>query len=74
MQVREIHAQDESVRVETSRCTVRLEEHRDEQGRFYEKVFVVPRYACRLQSEGPIWGTDRVAKIEVVGPGEEGGA
>lgn len=73
MQVREIQMQPESVRVETDRLTLRLEEHRDEHGRYYEKVFIVPRYACCLNSEGPVWGTDRVAKVEVIGPGEEGG-
>ncbi len=73
MQVREIQMQPESVRVETERLTLRLEEHRDEQGRFYEKVFVVPRYLHRLNPEGAIQGTDRVAKVEVIGPGEEGG-
>lgn len=74
MQVREIQMQPESVRVETDRLTLRLEEHRDEQGRFYEKVFVIPRYGCRLNSEWTKWGGDRIAKVEVFGPGEEGGA
>lgn len=73
MHVREIQMQVESVRVETERLTLRLEEHRDEHGQFYEKVFVVPRYGHRLNAEAQI-RDERVAKIEVIGLRKEGGA
>lgn len=70
MQISAMQMRPESVRVETGRLTLRIEEHRDEWGQYYEAVYLLPAPGAKLEWMRSDWRLGK-AQVHVVSPGEE---